>query len=169
MQSLLFDLNRETLPHRDSDYLDSVPGGHALAVWIALEDIDERAGRFYVIPKSTNVDIHGDTPNLSPWELMTRMNEYVKSNQDEIDAPALKKGDVLFWNSRLIHGALPIKDTRFSRKSLTAHFIPLEYKHGNLFITKDYIEYEPYKGVKIYSATVPKSSEWSTLKVARIT
>ena len=167
MQSLLFDLNRETLPHRDSDYLDSVPGGHALAIWIALEDINEKAGKFYVIPESTNVDIHGDRADLSPWELMSKMKEYVQSNQDKIVAPALNKGDVLFWNSRLIHGALPIIDQRFSRKSLTSHFIPLEYEHGNLFSTKDYVEYEAYKGVKVYSATVPETSEWSTLKVAR--
>ncbi|MEY4764623.1 MAG: hypothetical protein RI907_1296 [Pseudomonadota bacterium] len=46
MQSMMFDANAATPPHQDWWYLDSVPNGHLLGAWIALEDIDERAAAF---------------------------------------------------------------------------------------------------------------------------
>jgi len=52
MQTMLFDLNTATWPHQDWYYLDSVPNGSLIAAWIALEDIREEAGRFYVMPGS---------------------------------------------------------------------------------------------------------------------
>jgi phytanoyl-CoA hydroxylase len=150
MQSMLFDANTETPPHQDWYYLDTVPNGHLIASWIALENIEETAGRFYIIPKSTNVELHSDIPNISHSKWISRIKEYVAANQDRIVAPALNKGDVLFWNSRTIHGALPTINRKFSRKSLTAHYIPSNYKFGNLFTTKDYISYKIYKGIKLY-------------------
>lgn len=151
MQTMLFDANTETQPHQDWWYLDTVPNGHLVGAWIALEDIDERAGRFYVMPKSIeNPDFHSDTPNLSHSEWLQRIKAYFEFNQNELKAPELKKGDVLFWNSRTVHGALPTQERCYSRKSLTGHYIPSEYKFGNLFTTKDYIAYQNYKGVNFY-------------------
>ncbi len=150
MQTMLFDANAETQSHQDWWYLDTVPNGHLLAAWIALEDINEKAGRFYVIPKSNNLNFHSDAPNLSHSEWIERIEQYVDKNRAQIQAPELKKGDVLFWNSRTIHGSLPTADTSFSRKSLTAHYLPSEYKFGNLFTTKDYIKYRTYNGMKFY-------------------
>lgn len=151
MQTMLFDVNTETQPHQDWWYLDTVPNGHLIAAWIALEDIDEKAGRFYVVPKThKNPDFHSDKPDISHSEWLHRIKEYVNAHQQDIKAPALKKGDVLFWNSRTIHGALPTIEPRFSRKSLTAHYIPSNYQFGNLFKTKDFISYKTYKGVKFY-------------------
>ena len=150
MQTMLFDANTETVPHQDWYYLDTVPSGHLTAAWIALEDIDEKAGRFYVLPKSTNVEFHSETPNLRHSKWLLRMKEYVEANADKIEAPALNKGDVLFWNSRTIHGALPTVDKSFSRKSLTAHYIPSQYKFGNIFVEKTFIKYKTYKGVNFY-------------------
>lgn len=151
MQTMLFDANTETQPHQDWWYLDSVPNGNLIAAWIALEDIDERAGRFYVIPDSIkNYDFHSDNPNLSHPEWLKRILDYKETHQNEIKAPALKRGDVLFWNSKTVHGALPTSDPSFSRKSLTAHYIPSEYQFGNLFTTKDYLAYKTYNGVKFY-------------------
>jgi len=161
MQSLLFDSNRETVPHQDGYYLDTVPAGNLTAVWIALEDIDERAGRFYVMPKTTHVDLHSDLPHYNHPIWLGKMQEYFDANQDNIEAPVLNKGDVLFWNSKIVHGALPTIDERFSRKSLTAHYIPIEHKFGNLFFSKDYVELETFNGFKVYTGTVPKSFEWS--------
>jgi phytanoyl-CoA hydroxylase len=150
MQTMLFDANTETWPHQDWWYLDSVPNGHLLAVWIALEDIDERAGRFYVIPGSQAVDLHSATPNLPHTEWVQRMRRYVNDHGEEIHAPAMKKGDVLFWNSRTIHGSLPNRNPSFSRKSLTAHYLPSQFAFGNLFIKKDWIRYREYAGMKYY-------------------
>jgi hypothetical protein len=60
MQTMLFDQNTETPAHQDWYYLDSAPGGNLIAAWIALEDIDERAGRFYVLPGSHREDFGAD-------------------------------------------------------------------------------------------------------------
>jgi phytanoyl-CoA hydroxylase len=150
MQTMLFDANTETRPHQDWWYLDSVPNGHLLACWIALEDIDERAGRFFVIPKSFNVDLHSDTPDLRHSEWMERMTRYFNAHQEEVHAPALKKGDVLFWNSRTIHGSLKTQNPSFSRKSLTAHYLPSHMAFGNLFVRKDFLSYKTYNGMKFY-------------------
>lgn len=150
MQTMLFDANTETWPHQDWWYLDTVPNGKLLAAWFALEDIDERAGRFYVLPKSQTVNLHADTPNLPHKEWIERVRGYVTEHSDAVYAPALKKGDVLFWNSRTIHGSLPTQDEQFSRRSLTAHYMPSEYAFGNLFIKKEWIRYKEYNGMKCY-------------------
>ncbi|MDZ8052988.1 MAG: phytanoyl-CoA dioxygenase family protein [Aulosira sp. ZfuVER01] len=151
MQTMLFDANTETQPHQDWWYLDTVPNGYLIGVWIALEDINENAGRFYIIPKTNkNPDFHSDKPNISVSEWLERINEYVSMHQQHIMAPDLKKGDVLFFNSKTIHGSLPTINSRFSRKSLTAHYLPSRYQFGNLFTTKNYINYKIYKEVKFY-------------------
>ena len=36
----------------------------------------------------------------------------------------MNKGDILFWNSRTIHGSLDSQSTNFSRSSITMHAIP---------------------------------------------
>ncbi|RMF24130.1 MAG: phytanoyl-CoA dioxygenase family protein [Cyanobacteria bacterium J083] len=150
MQTMLFDANTATSPHQDWWYLDSISNGHLIAAWIALEDIKAKAGRFYVIPKTIKVDLHSHMPNL-PWlEWKKLMQQYFDEHRSDVYAPALNKGDVLFWNSRTIHGALPTQDPSFSRKSLTAHYLPSNLKFGNLFTTKDYIKYKTYKGVNYY-------------------
>jgi phytanoyl-CoA hydroxylase len=150
MQTMLFDANTETVPHQDWWYLDSVPHGRLLATWIALEDIDERAGRFFVVPKSHFLNFHSDTPGLEHTAWQKRIADYVAKHPEQIHAPALKKGDVLFWNSRTVHGALPTKDPSFSRKSLTAHYMPSQFKFGNIFEVKDPITYKSYNGMKFY-------------------
>lgn len=150
MQTMLFDANTATVPHQDWWYLDSVPNGHLLGAWFALEDIDERAGRFFVLPKSMGVDLHSDTPDLSHPDWLKRVATYVAQHPEQIHAPEMKKGDVLFWNSRTIHGSLHTQDQRFSRKSLTAHYMPAEFKFGNVFLIKDPLEYKTYNGMKFY-------------------
>src|SRR5210317_1972716 len=52
LMSMFFDQNVGTPAHQDCYYLDSLPIGNLTGAWIALEDIDEKAGQFYVIPKS---------------------------------------------------------------------------------------------------------------------
>lgn len=152
MQSMLFDANTETWPHQDWWYLDSVPRGNLLAVWLAMEDIHEAAGRFYVLPKSQDVILHessGEPLRHSDW--VARVGKYVDEHRASVTAPALKKGDALFWNSRTIHGSLPTQDARYSRKSLTAHFLPSNMGFGNLFIKKDWIKFREYQGHKHFA------------------
>ena len=163
VQSMLFDANTNTSPHQEWWYLDTIPYGNLIIVWIALEDIDERAGRFYVIPQTPdNWDFHSDNPNISHPEWLNRIKGYVDTHQDEIQAPALKRGDVLFLNSKTIHGSLPTIDPQFSRKSVTAHYIPSTYEFGNLFKQKA-ITYKTCNDVRYYSAH-PEYSALNQLK-----
>jgi phytanoyl-CoA hydroxylase len=150
MQTMLFDANTETQAHQDCWYLDTVPNGHLLAGWIALEDIDERAGRFYVLPKSHELDFHSDKPGITHEEWLARVKEHVAGHPEQVYAPALNKGDVLFWNSHTIHGALPTRDPGFSRKSLTAHYMPSGFEFGSLFLTKENLDYKTYNGMKYF-------------------
>ncbi len=165
MQTMLIDANPKTPPHQDWWYPDTVPNGNLIAAWIALEEIDERAGRFYVMRESQRVNLHQDLESLTHREWLARMAAWEDEHQDKLVAPALKKGDVLFWNSSTIHGSLPTRDERFSRKSATAHYIPEGAVFGNLFKTKDYIKLKEYRGFKFYK-NQPDYSRLHALKSA---
>lgn len=156
MQSMLFDLNAATPPHQDWWYLDSVkPAGQLLAAWVSMEDIDERAGRFYVLPGSHKTHLHEEGLPHSKW--LERMRDHLAANVEALHAPAMMRGDVMFWNSRTIHGSHATVDERFSRKSLTAHYLPSESTFGNLFATKEWINYKTWRGNN-YFANQPEYS-----------
>lgn len=157
MQTMLFDANTETWPHQDWWYLDSKPkAGQLVGAWFALEDIDEDAGRFYVVPGSHKLKFH-EEKNIGHKEWIAKIGEFVKSNESDVQAPALKKGDVLVWASSTVHGSLPNKNPALSRKSLTAHYLPTELQYGNLFIDKPWIEYKEKDG-KLFHANQPEYS-----------
>jgi phytanoyl-CoA hydroxylase len=165
MQTMLFDLNTETPAHQDWYYLDSVPGGNLIAAWIALEDIDERAGRFYVLPGSQMGDFGAKTLGRTHSDWLAAIRGYVAARRDEISAPALRAGDVLLWNSRTVHGSLPTQNEAFSRKSLTAHYLPNGFAFGNLFAEKSNLPYKEHDGVRFYR-NQPDFSQWNRLKFA---
>ncbi|MBD2538907.1 phytanoyl-CoA dioxygenase family protein [Coleofasciculus sp. FACHB-SPT36] len=150
MQTMFFDMNTATPAHQDWYYLDSMPNGHLLAGWFALEDIHEEAGRFYVLPTSHLVDFElTDDEKLSNRFYLEKLKEYINVHKSNIQAPALKKGDVLFWNSRTIHGSLETLNPQYSRKSLTAHYLPAIYEFGSRNAeSPTAVDYATYKGMK---------------------
>jgi phytanoyl-CoA hydroxylase len=163
MQTMMFDLNTATPAHQDWYYLDSVPHGNLIAAWIALEDIDERAGRFYVLPGSHKVEFGAATPGRTHAEWLRVVATHVSEHAHLVSAPALECGDVLLWNSRTVHGSLPTQDEKFSRKSLTAHFLPQQFEFGNLFATKRNLDYQEHEGVRFYR-NQPDDSPWNRVK-----
>ncbi|MES2663314.1 MAG: phytanoyl-CoA dioxygenase family protein [Pseudomonadota bacterium] len=167
MQSMMFDANTAPPPHQDCWYADTVPNGNLVGTWIALEDIQEDSGRFYVIPQSHRIALHQENMPHSEW--LKLMQVYFDQNLSNVRAPEMKKGDVLFWNSHTVHGAFPTRNKLISRKSLTAHYMPSHMTFGNLFTSKPWIQYENHNGHK-YFANQPEHSlkaEWiSRLKVA---
>jgi phytanoyl-CoA hydroxylase len=130
VESMFFEAPAGTWPHQDSYYQDSAAKlGGATAAWFALEEISAKAGRFYVCPMS-----HLQLPLLMNRGLANfgdGHEQYQKSILDiarkhsvEWRAPFLAKGDVLFWNSRTIHGSLPpYEQSTSSRRSLTGHYL----------------------------------------------
>ena len=132
VQSMLFDLNAATRAHRDDYYLDSTsPPGELVAAWVALEDIHESAGRFFVIPGSQRDKLVLSDRQLADNETFLRWVEETYGGSPRT-APALAKGDVLLWSSRTIHGSFETRDPRRSRKSLTAHYLPMASPFGNI-------------------------------------
>ena len=135
MMSMMFDQNVGTPPHQDWYYLDSLPNGNITGVWIALEDINYKAGRFFVVPGSNKMILELKKNEIKKPDLYEKKIELLlKSNKCKIFAPSLRKGDVLFWNSGTIHGSKKTVDDKFSRKSFTAHFLPSKLK----FVTNRY-------------------------------
>src|ERR1035441_3427250 len=103
VQSMYFEGNSVTWEHQDSYYLDSEKIGEMVAAWIAIEDIAARAGRFFVCPGShkLKLDEHGLENNIAEHHetyIQSVVNK-IKQLNLEIRAPALEKGDVIFWNA----------------------------------------------------------------------
>jgi len=125
-QSMYFEGNPSTWPHLDKDYLNSSEEGSMVGAWIALEDIQPGAGRFYVYPKSHRCQIENDSNIVLNRHIYERtIVEVLNANQLSCYAPALRKGDVLFWHGSTIHGSLPTTDPQYSRSSFTGHYIPV--------------------------------------------
>ena len=126
-QNMLFDKSTGTIDHADTWYLDTKPRGQMIAAWIALEDINESAGRFFVYPKSHKLNIPENFNQKinSNIEYVKFINQFLVNQKLERYAPEMKKGDVLFWHPFTIHGSLSQIDSKYSRKSLTAHYHPI--------------------------------------------
>jgi phytanoyl-CoA hydroxylase len=128
VQSMYFEGNSATWEHQDSYYLDSEKVGEMAAAWIAVEDISARAGRFFICPRSHKIklDDHSLENNVAEHHevYISSVVDKIRRLKLEIRAPALEKGDVLFWNSLTIHGSLDSQDPLHSRSSVTCHAIP---------------------------------------------
>jgi phytanoyl-CoA hydroxylase len=132
VQSMYFEGNSETWPHQDTYYLDSENIGTMMACWYALEDIDAGAGRFFVLPGTHKIDMVKNGKDFDVAFNHDRYKELVKKiiidKGIEFRAPFLRKGDILFWNAKLIHGSLRSTRPEHSRSSLTSHFIPASHR-----------------------------------------
>ncbi len=132
VQSMYFEGNSATWEHQDSYYLDSEHIGSMAAAWIALENISASAGRFFVCPGSHRLDLgrHGRGTNIvdNHGDYIGGVVERMKATGAEIRAPALRKGEVLFWNALTVHGSLDSQDPDCSRSSITCHAIPAAHR-----------------------------------------
>jgi phytanoyl-CoA hydroxylase len=128
VQSMYFEGNPATWAHQDTYYLDSTRIGEMMAAWVALEDIHPGAGRFFVYPGSQKIDMAKNGGNFdiafNHLKYKQLVLNVIKKYNLECRAPALQKGDVLFWAAKTIHGSLETAQPQFSRNSITIHFIP---------------------------------------------
>ncbi|MEX2451512.1 MAG: phytanoyl-CoA dioxygenase family protein [Rhodospirillales bacterium] len=128
VQSMYFQGNSETWAHQDTYYLDAEEPGRMIAAWFAVEDIAPGAGRFFIYPKSHLIDM---AKNGGDFDVAFNHDRYkqlvidvIRHHGLECRAPALRRGDVLFWSSKVIHGSLETRQPEYSRSSFTAHYIP---------------------------------------------
>ena len=129
VQSMYFEGNPATWAHQDTYYLDSEKLGMMAGVWIALEDIAPGSGRFFIYPRSHLVDLALNRRSMSIASnhagYKKQVIDIIRQNGLECRAPALRKGDVLFWSSKTIHGSMETTQPERSRSSVTAHYIPV--------------------------------------------
>lgn len=163
VQSMYFEGNPSTWAHQDTYYLDSTRIGIMTAAWIAVEDIKPGAGRFYIYPGSHKIDMVNNGGN---FDIAFNHSKYkslilnvIKKYGLECRAPAMRKGDVLFWSAKTIHGSLQTSQPTHSRCSFTSHFIP----ESTGFLQFQSIE-KPLNISKINSFQVHHPKDQNTLK-----
>ncbi|HIA37016.1 MAG TPA: hypothetical protein EYN89_09895, partial [Flavobacteriales bacterium] len=88
IQSVFYHTSMGTAPHEDSHYFDS-EDGRMLGCWIALENIDEKAGRFYVYPKTHNLNKMKDETQ----ELTELYKDYINCSLEVIRSYKNPKGN----------------------------------------------------------------------------
>jgi len=168
---LFFKLTATTL-NQDSWFLDTNPRGRLAGVWIALEDISEEAGPFYVIDNTDSKLV-----NISDYNFLDIYND-ATFNQDYPNAKTFKfmarKGDILIWNSLLFHGAFKPKDQSLTRKSITSHYYQSSQKVVDQPIKRflniyDHKKPKPTKNKKIKSATTINPAFYSATCYAMLT
>jgi phytanoyl-CoA hydroxylase len=152
-QSLYFEGNESTPEHQDSFFVDSEDEGEMVGAWIALEDIDSDAGRFFLCPKSHLLNLKFDYSSQKTEENNIRYLEEIvnsiRSKKYQIIAPCLNKGDVIFWGSKTIHGSLEGISSTNSRSSITCHAISFSKKILKLQAIKKRIDSEVVNGYHI--------------------
>jgi phytanoyl-CoA hydroxylase len=120
--NMLFDRSTGTVDHVDNWYLDTDPSGGLVAAWVALEDIHEDAGPFRVYPGTHK---RPEMAALEPLDHDTFVKRCAELARTAEPQPALlRKGTVLFWHPLLLHGAGTLRNPKYSRKSLTSHYLP---------------------------------------------
>jgi len=129
-QDMFFDLSTGTIEHADTWYLDTAPPGSLVAGWFALEDIDERAGTFFLMPGSHRVTPLERSSYPDHEEFRKATLAFIADHGFKPKGMPLAKGDVILWHPFTVHGAFSNRDPRFSRKSFTSHYFPYGAKRA---------------------------------------
>ncbi len=132
VHTMYFDGNQTTWAHRDGHYLDSRNKGAMVGIWVAAEDIHPDAGRFYVLPRSHHYIVPGEEQDPNGAEYKELMENFARSGTLDRVSPLLMQGDVLLWNSLIVHGSLPTTNPLYARRSFTAHYVPQSHQHDKL-------------------------------------
>jgi len=156
VQSMYFEGNSATWEHEDSYYLESEKVGSMAAAWIALEDIAPTAGRFFVCPRSHAIEVarHGPANNVAEHHevYIESVVARIRELGLEIRAPIMKKGDVLFWGARTIHGSLDSRDPAHARSSITCHAISDSHRFLQLQSRIKPLDIADVNGIRVHRA-----------------
>jgi ectoine hydroxylase-related dioxygenase (phytanoyl-CoA dioxygenase family) len=105
------------------DELNDNPNGadQYLGVWIALADIDEGSGPFQYLKGSHRWDLDISFGKDNRLGMLHMCQMAMDNNEHEVTTFMPKKGDALFWNSRVIHRGSPPR-RNIPRPALIGHF-----------------------------------------------
>ena len=131
-QSINFQYGSEQAAHSDSVHMATYPQGGLIAIWVALDDIEEDNGPLFYYPGShklpyaSNLDMGNATgavlsanPNKNYEEYQQRIIEEKGLKAEELSA---KKGDVFVWHANLLHGGMPHLNKDKTRRSMVVHY-----------------------------------------------
>lgn len=129
-QTLCFMNGSQQLLHQDGLYLTSFPSGYMCGVWIALEDVIEGAGQLSVVPGShkmyrpyrNSIEEKVMTPLRYEEIVIQDLYAQIKEKGLEVKPYLPKKGQILIWHERLVHGGSPRTIMNQTRKSFVAHY-----------------------------------------------
>ena len=127
VQTMYFWKGSKQGRHQDQFYL---PG--CVSAWIALMDVDEDNGTIWVQSKShkrrllTNADF--DTGGeFYEWDYNVAVDELFRRNDLQEIPIRAKRGDVVFFDGRLIHRGGPVTDTESFRHVIANHYIGKDF------------------------------------------
>jgi phytanoyl-CoA hydroxylase len=170
VQSMYFEGNSATWAHQDAYYLDSAGPGGLIGAWIALEDIAPGAGRFYIYPQSHRIDLAGNRGELDIAFHHDRYKQHVReviaAHGLRPRAPALRRGDVLFWSAKTIHGSLETTEPQHSRSSITAHLLAASSEFLQFQRRRRRLPLVPINGIQVHlpknqNAWRPRAALWA--------
>jgi len=132
-QSINFLKGSEQETHSDSIHMTTFPLGRLIAVWVALEDIDEDNGPLHYYPGSHKLPyyMNADYNNEGNSVLIgdKSYHEYEEMIQGKLAENTLtkqkflaRKGDLLIWHANLFHGGEKHLNKSKTRKSVVFHY-----------------------------------------------
>ena len=127
-------------PHQDTPIIDEI-SGYATYVWIPLCDTNEKNGTLCVLPGSHLWGNHQRSLNI-PWIY----EKYTKELWKKMVHIPLNVGDVVCFDSALIHGSLPNLSDKL-RLAFTTTILPKDYQLIHYF--RD--EKTPENMVEVYA------------------
>ncbi len=132
-QSINFIEGSQQRTHSDSIHMTTFPYGNLIAIWVALEDIDENCGPLHYYPGSHKLPyiMNDDYENVgTKYKLGNKSygayEDQVEKVLSETDLHkktfTAKKGDVLIWHANLLHGGNKVIEKGSTRKSMVFHY-----------------------------------------------
>ena len=131
-QSINFLSGSEQKAHSDSVHMSTYPEGGLIAIWLALEDVDEENGTLFYYPGShklpyANNEMMGNSTGILLSENPNKnyedyIDKEIAQSAFKKETFVAKKGDVLIWHANLVHGGLPHNNSGRTRKSMVVHY-----------------------------------------------
>jgi phytanoyl-CoA hydroxylase len=135
-QSIYLEYGSQQPGHQDSAYVPLTAPMKLAASWTALEDIRPGSGELFVHPRSQTVPeflFEGRYKNQPTGSTESRL--YTEHLVNQVVMAALPDtkfmataGDVLIWGADTIHGGSKITAPGATRRSLVAHYCPIDVR-----------------------------------------